>query len=109
VIFYIEKFYCNSAEKIQIGLISNKIIRRYTCGLLQLLEETPLGKITASLFAHDGTITSKGILLYWVRMKRLLPVSGAHIFLCFVCTNSRQATIVSPFKWNMLRLFHRRD
>jgi len=60
VIFYTEEFYWNSIEEIQIGFISDKTIRHYTCGLLQLLGETPLGKITASLFAHDGTITNEG-------------------------------------------------
>jgi hypothetical protein len=28
---------------------------------------------------------------------------------CFICRSSRQATIVSRLKWNMLRLFHRHD
>ena len=36
--------------------------------------------------------------------------SIAHcISLCFICTSSRQATIVSPLKWNSLPLFHRHD
>ena len=31
----------------------------------------------------------------------------APVCLCFIFTSSRQATVVSRLKWNMLRLFHR--
>ena len=96
-IFYTEKLYCNSLEKIQIGFISDKNISRYTCVLLQFLGETLLGKITASLFAHDGTITNEGILLYWVRMERLLAESGAHIFFFFFV--SFVQTVVKRQSW----------
>jgi hypothetical protein len=89
VIFFTEKFYYNFVEKIQIVLISDNNIMPYTCGLLLLLGETPLSKITTSIFAHDGTITSEGLLLYWVRMERLLPVNGARIF----CASFVQAVV----------------
>jgi hypothetical protein len=43
--------------------------------------------------------------------RKTIVVSRAHAFvsLCFICTSSCPATIVSPSKWNMLRLFHRHD
>jgi hypothetical protein len=45
-------------------------------------------------------------------MEPLLPrewCSLFYFFVCFVYTSFRQMTIVSLFKWNMLRLLHRRD
>jgi hypothetical protein len=78
VVLYSEKFYYYSVEKIRIGLISDKNIRFYTCGLLQSLGETLLGKTAASIFAI--TNTSEGLLLYWVRMERLLPVRARSVF-----------------------------
>ena len=110
VIFYTEKLYYSSVEKIQIGLISDKNIRNFTCDLVLLLGETPLGKHIASIFGQNRTTTCKGSLLRRMRTEPLSLVrSRPCIFPCFICASSRQATIVSPFKWNMLRLIHRHD
>jgi hypothetical protein len=97
VIVFIE-FHYNNGEKIQSGLLSDANKRHFTCDLEMLLRETPLGKTSANILAQDRIIKSKGLLL-----------RTAYISLCFICASSRQATIVSPLKWNMLRLFHRQD
>jgi hypothetical protein len=35
--------------------------------------------------------------------------AGPYISLCFIRTSSRQATVVSPLKWNTLLLSHLHD
>jgi hypothetical protein len=72
--FYTEEFHYNYLEKIQIGLMSVKNIRRFTCDLVQLLGKTPLGENIATIFAANCSITSRGLLLCRVRMERSLPV-----------------------------------
>jgi ferredoxin len=116
VIFYTEKLYYNSVEEVQIGLISDKNIRHYSAIFYcywekhLLLGETPLGKHIASIFAQNRTITCKGSLLRRVRKEPLSLVRlRPCISLCSICASSRQATIVSPYKWNILRHFHRHD
>jgi len=87
-----------------------KNIKHFTCDILLLLGETPLGKNMARIFGQGRTVTNKGLLLHRVRMECLSPVRAPPcISLRLICTNSRQATIVSPLKWNRLRLFHRHD
>ena len=49
MIFYTDKFYYNSVEKIQIGLVSDKNIKHFTCELVLLLGETLSGKNTANI------------------------------------------------------------
>jgi len=67
-------------------------------------------KIIANIYAHNRSITRKRHLPYRVRMVRQSPVRATpYISLCFICTGSRQAIIVSPLKWSMLRVFHRHD
>ena len=56
----IEEFYCNSVEKIQIDLISDKNISHFTCDLVLLAEETPLGKNVVNILPQGRTISSKG-------------------------------------------------
>ena len=93
MIFYTEKFYYNSVEKIQIGLISGKNIRHITCDFELLLGQTPFGARTANIG------TSKGRLLRRERTERLSLVHlRSYIFLYFICTSGRQATVVSPLK-----------
>lgn len=93
MIFYTEKFYYNSVEKIQIGLISDKNIRRFTCDFELLLGQTPLGASTAN------TGTGKGSLLRSGRTERLSLVHlRPYISLYLICTSGRQATVVSPLK-----------
>lgn len=85
-------------------------MRHFTCDLVLLLGETPLGKHIGSKFAQNRTITCKGSSLRRVRKELFsLVLARPCISLCFICASSRQATIVSPFKWNMLRHFHRHD
>ena len=105
LIFYIENFHYNSVEKIQTGLISDKNIRHFTCPLVLLLGETPLGKNTENIF-ENRTITSKGLLLRRARMKRLSPVSARpHISLCFVFR--RQSC--RPWNGTRCEICHRHD
>jgi hypothetical protein len=53
-----EKFYCNSVEKIRI----DKNISHITYDLVLVLEETPLSKNIVNMLAQGRTITSKGCL-----------------------------------------------
>jgi hypothetical protein len=109
MIFHTEKRYYSCVVKIQIWLISDENMRHFTCDLVLLLGETPLGKHIASIFAQNRTITYKGSSLHRVRKEPLsLVLARPCISLSFIGASS-QATIVSPFKWNMLRHFHRRD
>jgi hypothetical protein len=80
------------------------------CDLVPLLGETPLGKNKANTFAQNRSITRKVLLMHRVRMKRLSPVRvGPYISLCWIRISNRQATVVSPLKWNTLLLSHRHD
>jgi hypothetical protein len=98
VIFYTEKFYYNSVEKIQIGLISDKNIRHFTCDFELLLGQTPLGASTAN------TGTGKGRLLLSGRTERLPLVHlRPYISLYFICASGRQETVVSPLRLFLLQ------
>jgi hypothetical protein len=68
------------------------------------------GGLKATKSRGYKTVTIKGNLLRRVTIERLSPVrTRPYIALCFICTCSRQATIVWPLKWNMLRPFHRHN
>jgi hypothetical protein len=73
-LWYTEKLYCSSDEKIEIGLMSDKNTRQFSCDLYFYRGKTPLGKNTADIYAQNHTITSKGRLLRRVRMGRLSPI-----------------------------------
>lgn len=79
----------------------------FTCDLVLLLEETTLGRNIANIFGQDCTITSRGRLLYRVRMKRLWTVRARPYISCVSFVAAVVKAVVSPLKWSMLRLFHR--
>ena len=58
-------------------------MRHFTCHLVLLLEETPLGKIISNILAHDHNITSKEPLSRRVTMERVSPVRVPILF--FLC------------------------
>jgi len=67
-------------------------MRHFTCDLVSLLEEDPLGKNIVNIFAQYRTITSKEPLSHRVRIERVSPVrSCPYIFLCSSYTTSCQA------------------
>ena len=68
----------------------------------------PYTSLNATTEANALALNSVG---FTYRKRGDSPPMQAHpyISVCFICTCNRQATIVSPLKWHMLRSFHRHD
>ena len=87
-------------------IIGKKISTTLCTIILLILGETLLSKNIARIFTQNRTIASKVLWLHGVRMERFSPVRARpRIPLRFICTSIRQETIMSPLKWNILRLF----
>jgi len=74
------QFFWENASWVNIG----QNIRPFTCDLVLLLEETMSGRNIANIFAQDCTFTSRGLLLYRVRIERLARARAhVQVFLVF--------------------------
>jgi len=74
VMFYTEIFHYSSVGNIEIVLIPKINIKHFTCFLVLLRWERPLGKYTAKIFAENLIKTRRGILFFRLKMQWLYPV-----------------------------------
>jgi len=107
VIFYAEKSYRNSVEKIQIELIPDINIRQFTALSCRYDEEHPYVKTWPACLRQTALSQAEGIYCVGWELSDRRPCACSHVDLCFIVTGIRQETIVSPMKWNMLPHFNR--
>jgi hypothetical protein len=87
-------------------------IRHFTCDLVLLLgKKKPLEVKLQPTYLHTTLVSqAKGVNCIGCERRDSRPCPRPqYISLYFICTSSRQAIIVSPLKWSMLRVFHCHD
>jgi hypothetical protein len=101
-----------------------QLVSQWTDFVIVLLSDKNISHLMYDLFIDTGRNTVKlkysqhfcarphyrkqSELIAWGENDEIFACarSHPHIFLCFICTSIRQETIMSPLKWNMLRLIH---